>query len=67
MTEPRKWERARAPTISEFETLAADAWQRLPSEFRDKAKDVLIRVEEFGTDEVLDSLSVNSPYDLLGL
>jgi predicted Zn-dependent protease with MMP-like domain len=67
MSEARKWERARAPTISEFEALAADSWQRLPSEFRDKARDVLIRVEEFGTDEVLDSLGIDSPYDLLGL
>jgi predicted Zn-dependent protease with MMP-like domain len=67
MSEPRKWERARAPTISEFEALAAVAWQRLPSEFRDKARDVLVRVEEFGTDEVLDSLGIDSPYDLLGL
>jgi predicted Zn-dependent protease with MMP-like domain len=67
MSEARKWQLARAPTISEFEALAADAWQRLPSEFRDKARDVLIRVEEFGTDEVLDSLGIDSPYDLLGL
>jgi predicted Zn-dependent protease with MMP-like domain len=67
MSGPSKWGHARAPTISEFEALAADAWQRLPSEFRDKAKDVLIRIEEFGTDEVLDSLSIDSPYDLLGL
>jgi predicted Zn-dependent protease with MMP-like domain len=67
MSEARKWQQACAPTISEFEALAADAWQRLPSEFRDKARDVLIRVEEFGTEEVLDSLGIDSPYDLLGL
>ncbi len=29
--------------------------------------DVLIRVEEFGTDEVLEELGIDSPYDLLGL
>jgi predicted Zn-dependent protease with MMP-like domain len=67
VNEARKWQRARAPTIGEFEALAADAWQRLPSEFRDKAKDILIRVEEFGTDEVLGALGIDSPYDLLGL
>ena len=65
MSELRKWQRACAPTISELETLAADAWQRLPSEFQNKAKDVLIRVEDFGTDEVLDSLGIDSPFDLL--
>jgi predicted Zn-dependent protease with MMP-like domain len=67
MSEPRKWQRACAPTIGEFETLAAEAWQRLPPEFRDKASGVLIRVEEFGTDEVLEELGIDSPYDLLGL
>jgi len=47
--------------------LAAAAWERLPQEFRAKAADVLIRVEDYATDEVLDSLGIQSPFDLLGL
>ena len=64
---PAQWESATAPTLADFEVLAAEAWKRLPEEFRAKASDVLIRVEDFATDEVLDSLGIESPFDLLGL
>lgn len=62
-----QWDSATAPTLADIEALAAAAWERLPREFRDKATDVLIRVEDFATDEVLDSLGIESPFDLLGL
>lgn len=62
-----QWDSATAPTLADVEALAAAAWERLPREFRDKATDVLIRVEDFATDEVLDSLGIESPFDLLGL
>jgi predicted Zn-dependent protease with MMP-like domain len=56
-----------APTIADFESLAAAAYARLPAEFREKSSDLLIRVEDFATDEVLTSLGIDSPFDLLGL
>ncbi len=64
---PMQWERATAPTLADIEVLATAAWERLPQEFRAKADDLLIRVEDFATDEVLDSLGIESPFDLLGL
>ena len=67
MTKPAQWENDAAPTLAEIELLAAAAWKRLPEAFRAKAADVLIRVEDFATDEVLDSLGIDSPFDLLGL
>jgi len=57
----------RAPSLVEFETIASTAFKRLPAAFRDMTKEVLIRVEEFPTDEVLDSLGIDSPFGLLGL
>ena len=51
---PAQWERATAPTLADIEVLAAAAWERLPQEFRAKAADVLIRVEDYATDEVLE-------------
>ena len=62
-----QWESATAPTLADIEVLAAATWERLPQEFRAKAADVLIRVEDFANDEVLDSLGIESPFDLLGL
>jgi predicted Zn-dependent protease with MMP-like domain len=61
------WTEARAPTLDEFETLAKTAWNALPEEFRKFTTAVMIRIEEFATDEVLDSLGIESEYDLMGL
>jgi len=61
------WHKHRAPSLAEFETLAQAAYDKLPSGFSDMTKDVLIRVEDFPTDEVLDSLGIDSPFGLLGL
>jgi predicted Zn-dependent protease with MMP-like domain len=58
---------ATAPSIADFEELAATAYARLPTEFREKSNDLLIRVEDFATDEVLESLGLGNAYELLGL
>jgi predicted Zn-dependent protease with MMP-like domain len=62
-----EWHRAQAPTLAEFEAIADAAYRRLPPEFRKLTGDVVIRIEDFATDEVLDSLGIESPFDLLGL
>jgi predicted Zn-dependent protease with MMP-like domain len=61
------WQRVVAPELSDFEEMAEAAWLRLPAEFRAKAGDLVIRIEEFPTDEVLDALDIEDPLDLLGL
>jgi predicted Zn-dependent protease with MMP-like domain len=61
------WKKLEAPTLAEFEDIAAAAYKRLPSRFRALTGDLLIRIEDFATDEVLDSLGIDSPFDLLGL
>lgn len=61
------WRTATAPTLAEFEAMAQDAWNNLPSEFRALAGDVVIRIEDFATDEILDDLDIEDPYDLTGL
>jgi len=57
----------RPPNIADFEAVANQTFAKLPASFRDMTKDVLIRVEEFPTAEVLQSLHIESPYGLLGL
>ena len=61
------WQGALAPSLAELEAIADEAFKRLPRRFRDLCKDVVIRVEDFPTDEVLDALDAESPFDLLGL
>ena len=61
------WQGCKSPTLAEIETLAEAAFSRLPQAFREMAADVLIRIEDFPTDEVLDELGIASEYYLLGL
>jgi predicted Zn-dependent protease with MMP-like domain len=63
----RDWSNATAPSLADFEALAAAAWEKLPAEFRAIAGDLLIRVEDFATDEVLDELGIEDPFELTGL
>jgi predicted Zn-dependent protease with MMP-like domain len=61
------WAKHEAPSLAELETLADAAYRRLPDAFRKLTGDLLVRVEDFPTDEVLDQLGIESPFDLLGL
>jgi predicted Zn-dependent protease with MMP-like domain len=66
-SDPRDWRSARAPSLAEFEGMAAEAYRRLPQHFRDLCENLVIRVEDFATDEVLDHMGIEHEYDLLGL
>jgi predicted Zn-dependent protease with MMP-like domain len=67
MAKGTDWRGRKAPALAEFEELAASAWTRLPEHFRSRCGDIVIRIEEFATDEVLDELGIESPFDLMGL
>jgi predicted Zn-dependent protease with MMP-like domain len=62
-----EWSKKAAPSLVEFEAIAAQAYERLPRRFRDMCGDVVIRVEDFPTDEVLDTMGIESEFGLLGL
>ena len=47
--------------------MAHEIFERLPKAFRDLCEGVIIRVDDFPTDEVLDELNAASEFDLLGL
>jgi len=63
----RDWQSATAPSLADFEAMASDSWNRLPAEFRQLCRDLVFRVDDFATDDVLDELGVESPLDLMGL
>jgi predicted Zn-dependent protease with MMP-like domain len=67
MASAKDWAKTEAPSLADIEALAGRAWQRLPHQFRDLCDNVVIRVEEFPTDEVLQEMELESPFDLLGL
>jgi predicted Zn-dependent protease with MMP-like domain len=67
LTDPLSWRPLKAPSLAEFEVIASEAFRRLPARFRAKCEGVVVRVEDYPTDEVLDSMGIQSELDLLGL
>ena len=61
------WTSAKAPSLAELETMAHDILTRLPQGFHDLCEGVVVRVEDFPTDDVLDEMGAESEFDLLGL
>ena len=50
-----------------MEAMAHEVFERLPKGFRTLCEGVIIRVDDFPTDEVLDEMQAQSEFDLLGL
>jgi predicted Zn-dependent protease with MMP-like domain len=67
LADPLSWRPLKAPSLAEFEAIATEAFRRLPARFRARCEDVVIRVEDYPTEEVLDSMGIQSELDLLGL
>ena len=56
-----------APDAAEIERLADAAIARLPERFRAHLRDVVLRIDEFAEDEVLEALGIDNPFELSGL
>ena len=65
--DPLAWRPRKAPSLAELEVLASEVYARLPEKFRALCEGVIIRVEDFPSDEVLDEMGLESEFDLLGL
>ena len=61
------WKTVKAPSLAEMEAMAHEIFEHLPRRFRDLCEGVIIRVDDFPTDEVLDEMNAESEFDLLGL
>ncbi len=61
------WASRHAPTLEEVELLARQAYAHLPERFRELSGQVIISVAEFPTDDIMDHLAMETPFDLLGL
>ena len=61
------WSDRLAPSLDDFAALAKQAFDALPDDFRKLSGDVVIRVDDYPSDEVLDSLGIEDPFELTGL
>jgi len=57
----------KAPSLDDLAAIAAAAFQALPASFRKLAGDVVFRVDDFPSDEVLDDLGIDDSFGLTGL
>ena len=64
---PRAWRGVSAPSLADIEVLAAEAYDRLPERFRGLCEGLVIRVEDFPEDSILEDMKLESEFDLLGL
>jgi predicted Zn-dependent protease with MMP-like domain len=56
-----------APDLLLIEQLAREAVIALPEPFRAAATHIVLRVEDFAADEMIEALGCDGPYDLTGL
>ncbi|HEX7792012.1 MAG TPA: metallopeptidase family protein [Afipia sp.] len=61
------WQSAKSPTLAEMETIAHEAFARLPDRFRKLCENLVIQVDDFPSEDVLDEMKAESEFDLLGL
>ncbi len=56
-----------SPSLDDLAALAEAAFAALPEDFRRLTGDVVFRVDDFASDEVLDELGIEDPFELTGL
>jgi predicted Zn-dependent protease with MMP-like domain len=66
-SDPLAWRSVKAPSLDELHVIAEEAYRRLPEKFQALCEGLVIQVDDFPTEEVLDALNAESEFDLLGL
>ncbi|GGF23820.1 Zn-dependent protease [Youhaiella tibetensis] len=65
--ETNSWTNLAAPTLDDFEQMAAAAFAALPPEFRSLVSDVPCVVADFPDEETMTEMKLESEFDILGL
>jgi predicted Zn-dependent protease with MMP-like domain len=67
VTRSNEWADRTAPSLDDFEEIAAAAWAALPQEFRELAGNVPCAVSEFPDEETMREMELETEFDILGL
>jgi predicted Zn-dependent protease with MMP-like domain len=65
--QPSNWRLRSAPTLADIEAMAQNALARLPGNFRTLCEGVVIQVDDYAAEEVLDDMGIDNELDLMGL
>tara|TARA_R110002124_G_scaffold74673_7_gene200450 strand:- start:248 stop:712 length:465 start_codon:yes stop_codon:yes gene_type:complete len=55
------------PTITDFDTIARRVFETIPAPFAEHLTDILLRIEDWPAQEILDHFGMTSRYQLSGL
>ncbi|PYF02149.1 putative Zn-dependent protease with MMP-like domain [Rhodopseudomonas faecalis] len=61
------WITAKSPSLAELEQMAHEMFAGLPEDFRALCEGLIIRVDDFPTEEVMNEIGAETEFDLLGL
>ncbi|AQZ51617.1 metallopeptidase family protein [Martelella mediterranea] len=61
------WQGRYSPSLESVESLAIEAYAKLPEAFRALTGDLVIEIADFPSDEVFEDMALETPFDLLGL
>ncbi len=61
------WRLLGAPSLADFEAQAHATFARLPQNFRALCEGLVIQVDNYPTEEVLDQMNIEGDLDLMGL
>jgi predicted Zn-dependent protease with MMP-like domain len=67
LADPLAWRPVKALSLDEMEVIAADALRRLPEGFRSLCEGVIIRIDDFPSEDVVKEMRLQSEFDILGL
>jgi predicted Zn-dependent protease with MMP-like domain len=56
-----------APSLADFEEMAAAAFAELPGLFRERCAGLILRVADFADEDMLAELGIEDPFELTGL
>ena len=62
-----EWRGLAAPSLEQMEAIALEAYAALPEKFRALCEGIVIRVDDFPSEEVLEDMRAQTEFDLLGL
>jgi predicted Zn-dependent protease with MMP-like domain len=64
---PTDWSDVKAPSLADLSKLANAAMTKLPDPFRSAVEGIIIQVDDFPDDNIIDEMELETPFDLLGL
>ena len=63
-SDPLAWRPVKAPSLEEMHVIAEEAYRRLPDKFRALCEGLVVHVDDFPTEEVMDEMGCETEFDL---